>query len=82
MAEDTQALEEVVVVGYGVQRKRDVTGAITQVGGAEIASLASPSFESQLAGRAAGVQITTGNGVIGEAPRIRIRGIGSISSGT
>lgn len=82
LAEDTQALEEVVVVGYGVQRKRDVTGAITQVGGAEIASLASPSFESQLAGRAAGVQITTGNGVIGEAPRIRIRGIGSISSGT
>jgi len=75
-------VEEVVVVGYGVQKKREVTGAISQVKGDAIANLATPSFESQLAGRSAGVQITAANGVLGEAPRIRIRGIGSISMGT
>jgi TonB-dependent starch-binding outer membrane protein SusC len=79
---DVFAVDEVVVVGYGVQRKREVTGAISQVKGDDIANLATPSFESQLAGRAPGVQITSTNGVLGEAPRIRIRGIGSISSGT
>lgn len=76
------AVDEVVVVGYGVQKKREVTGAISQVKGDAIANLATPSFESQLAGRSAGVQITAANGVLGEAPRIRIRGIGSISQGT
>ncbi|MFY9150685.1 MAG: TonB-dependent receptor [Prolixibacteraceae bacterium] len=76
------SVDEVVVVGYGVQKKREVTGAISQVKGDEIANLATPSFESQLAGRSAGVQITASNGVLGEAPRIRIRGIGSISQGT
>jgi TonB-dependent starch-binding outer membrane protein SusC len=79
---DLFAVEELVVVGYGVQRKREVTGAISQVKGDDIAQLATPSFESQLAGRAAGVQITSQTGIIGDAPRIRIRGIGSISSGT
>ncbi len=76
------SVDEVVVVGYGVQKKREVTGAISQVKGDAIASLATPSFESQLAGRSAGVQITSATGVLGEAPRIRIRGIGSLSQGT
>lgn len=82
MEEDAQALEEVVVVGYGVQAKREVTGSISQVKGDEIANLVTPSFESQLAGRAAGVQVTTQSGIIGETPRFRIRGIASITSGT
>ncbi len=76
------ALDELVVVGYGVMRKREVTGSISQVRGDDIASLAAPSFDTQLAGRSAGVQVTTTSGVIGQAPRIRIRGIGSVSSGT
>ncbi len=76
------AVDEVVVVGYGVQKKREVTGAISQVKGDAVANLATPSFESQLAGRSAGVQITAATGVLGEAPRIRIRGIGSLSQGT
>jgi len=75
-------VDEVVVVGYGVQKKREVTGAISQVKGDAIANLATPSFESQLAGRSAGVQITSSTGVLGVAPRIRIRGIGSLSQGT
>ena len=76
------SVDEVVVVGYGVQKKREVTGSISQVKGDEMANLATPSFESQLAGRSAGVQITASSGVLGEAPRIRIRGVGSISQGT
>lgn len=76
------SVDEVVVVGYGVQKKREVTGAISQVKGDAISTLAAPSFESQLAGRSAGVQITSATGVLGEAPRIRIRGIGSLSQGT
>lgn len=76
------SVEEVVVVGYGVQKKREVTGAISQVKGEAMANLATPSFESQLAGRSAGVQVTSATGVLGEAPRIRIRGIGSLSQGT
>ena len=79
---DAAALEEVVVVGYGTQSKREVTGAISQVKGDEIANLVTPSFEGQLAGRAAGVQVTTQSGIIGETPRFRIRGIASITSGT
>lgn len=82
MEEDAQALEEVVVVGYGVQKRKEITGAIASVSGGDIQGLVTPSFESQLAGRAAGVQITTNTGIIGEAPRIRIRGLGSIGSGT
>jgi TonB-linked SusC/RagA family outer membrane protein len=82
METDVFSVDEVVVVGYGVQKKREVTGSIAQVKGDELKSLATPSFESQLAGRAAGVQVTSTNGVLGVAPRIRIRGIGSITSGT
>ena len=75
-------LEEIVVVGYGVQRKSDVTSSISKIQGQDIAGLVTPSFAGQLAGRAAGVQITTQNGILGEGPRIRIRGIASVNSGT
>jgi len=75
-------LDEVVVVGYGVQRKSEVTGSISQVKGDDIAALAAPSFESLLSGRAAGVQISSSSGIIGDVPKINIRGVGSISSGT
>jgi TonB-dependent starch-binding outer membrane protein SusC len=82
MVADISTLEEIVVVGYGVQRKREVTGSISSVSGGDLAQVAMPSFDTQLAGRAAGVQVRTTTGVLGEAPSIRIRGISSISSGT
>ena len=82
MEPDLQLMDEVIVVGYGTQKKSDVTGSITQVKGDEIAGLATPSFDAQLAGRSAGVQITTQNGILGATPRMRIRGISSISSDT
>src|SRR5450759_4659711 len=79
---DVFKVDEVVVVGYGVQKKREVTGAISSVKGDALANLATPSFDGQLAGRSAGVQVTTQSGVLGNVPRFRIRGVGSITSGT
>lgn len=82
MAPDLQLMDEIVVVGYGVQRKSDVTGAIASVKGDAIAGLATPSFDAQLAGRSAGVQVAATTGILGETPRMNIRGVSSISSGT
>jgi TonB-linked SusC/RagA family outer membrane protein len=74
-------LNEVVVVGYGTQRRRDVTGAISKVSSDKINSIPAPSFEAALQGRAAGVQVTQGSGLAGSASVVRVRGIGSISAG-
>jgi TonB-dependent starch-binding outer membrane protein SusC len=82
MSSDLTQLTEIVIVGYGEQDKRTLTSTISTVKGAEIANLNTPDFASQLGGRSPGLQVTTTNGIIGEAPRIRIRGSNSISSGT
>ncbi|MDR1258153.1 MAG: TonB-dependent receptor [Tannerellaceae bacterium] len=79
---DSQTIDEVVVVGYGTQKKKDVTSSIARVGGEDLSNLAAPSFESQLAGRAAGVQVTTESGMVGAAPKFQIRGFSTISSGS
>ena len=78
---DSKQLSEVVVIGYGTQQRQRVTSSISTVSGAAIANLATPSFDQQLGGRAAGVQVTVPSGVLGTPPRIRIRGTNSISSG-
>ena len=82
LGSDIVTISEVVVVGYGTQQKRDVTGSISQVKGENLANLATPAFDQQLAGRAAGVQVTPPSGILGSPPQIRIRGVNSISSGT
>ena len=79
---DTQNLDEVVVVGYGTQRKRDVTSSISQIKGDDISSKASPSFMQQMAGRATGVQVISPSGDVSQPPRVVIRGVGTISSST
>lgn len=79
---ETIGVDEVIVVGYGVQKKKDVTSSISQVKGADISEKATPSFVQQLAGRAAGVQITQSSGDLGTPPNIRIRGVNTISSGS
>lgn len=79
---EAQLMNEVVVVGYGVQKRKEVTGSISKISGSEISNLVTPSFEGVLAGRATGVQVVTNSGIVGVAPKIRIRGIASISSGT
>ncbi|HVI49515.1 MAG TPA: TonB-dependent receptor [Chitinophaga sp.] len=70
-------VEQVVVVGYGVQRKVDVTGAISQVKGDEISKQPAGNAVSSLQGKVAGVQIIN-NGKPGAAPQIKIRGTGTV----
>ncbi|WP_276497375.1 SusC/RagA family TonB-linked outer membrane protein [Pontibacter litorisediminis] len=74
---DAEALQEVVVVGYGVQEKRDITGSISSVEGEEIARQASQNPVSNIQGKVAGVQITN-SGQPGASPTVRIRGTGSV----
>ena len=80
MEVDSETLQEYVVVGYGVQRQREVTGAISKVDGKQITDIPAPSFEAALQGKAAGVQVTQGSGLAGSASVVRIRGIASISA--
>jgi TonB-dependent starch-binding outer membrane protein SusC len=72
-------LDEVVVVGYGIQKKREVTGSMSTVKGAAVANKPIQSFEQALAGRATGVQVTVPNGVLNTPPVFRIRGTSSLS---
>jgi len=76
---DDKSLAEVVVIGYGTQKKSDVTGSIVTVKGSAIADKPIQSFDAALAGRAAGVQITVPNGVLNNPPVFRIRGTNSLS---
>ena len=79
--QDEAMLDDLVVVGYGVQRKRDVTGSITSIEGKEITNVPVPSFEAALQGRGAGIQVSQGSGLAGSGSLVRIRGISSISAG-
>jgi TonB-linked SusC/RagA family outer membrane protein len=76
-----QELDELVIVGYGVQRKREVTGSISKIDGKELTKLPVPSFEAALQGQAAGVQVSQGSGMAGSSSILRVRGIASISAG-
>jgi TonB-dependent starch-binding outer membrane protein SusC len=78
MTSDIGSLEEVVVIGYGTQKKASLTGAVASVTSKELTALPVPSIESALQGRVSGVQVTN-NGSPGEAPIVRVRGIGSIN---
>ncbi len=80
MRPDVQALEEVVVVGYGTQIKRNVSSSIATVDVEKINSAAVNSFEGGLQGIAAGVQVTTSSAMGGSAIRIRVRGTSSASA--
>jgi len=77
---NNQSLDEVVVVGYGTKLKRDLTGNIARVKGAEIANTPVSNFNQALQGRAAGVFVEANNGKVGEGVKVRIRGAGSISA--
>ncbi len=79
LKEDTEVLEEVVVVGYGVQKKSDLTGSISQVSEKDLQKTPAPSLGSALEGRAAGLQVT-GVGAPGDNVRLTIRGVGSIEN--
>lgn len=74
------SLDEVVVMGYGTQSKREITGSITSLTGDEFTNTASSSLDRSLQGLAAGVQASTTSGILGQPAKIRIRGISSLTS--
>jgi TonB-linked SusC/RagA family outer membrane protein len=78
---DTQSLSEVVVVGYGSQKKSDLTGSISSVKGTDLVRLPSIRSDEALQGRAAGVVVTNNDGAPGGVATIRIRGGNSITGG-
>lgn len=80
LQEDSELIDEVVVVGYGVQRKRDVTGAMTSVDAAKIASVPVTSASEALQGRASGVLVSQDNWAPGTSPSVLIRGKRSINA--
>jgi len=76
-----QNLDEVVVVGYGTQRKSDLVSSIAKVNAEETKRIPEASFDAQMQGKAAGVQINTNTGVPGSDVFIRVRGATSINAG-
>ena len=78
--EDTETLEEVVVVGYGVQKKSVVTASIAKVSADDLENKAPVRMDNALKGLAAGVDVTSASGQPGASPRVRIRGIGTINN--
>jgi len=76
---DTQNLEQVVVVGYGTQKKKDLTGSITSVSGDEVARMPAVNPLASLQGKVAGLTVVNSGGA-GSQPVIRIRGISSTNS--
>lgn len=80
LKEDNKTLDEVIVVGYGVQKKSVVTASIAKVGSDELAQTAPTRVDNALKGLAAGVQVTTQNGQPGSSSVVRIRGVGTINN--
>ncbi len=80
LIEDSELLDELVVVGYGVQRKSVVTAAISQVTAEELNVTRPTRVEDALKGKVSGVQITQSSGQPGSDSKVRIRGIGTINN--
>ncbi len=82
LREGENELEQIVVVGYGVARKKDIAGSIENISAASLAKTNSSSFQKALQGKMAGVQITSSSGIPGSSFSINIRGRGSINADT
>ncbi|MBQ9410623.1 MAG: TonB-dependent receptor [Bacteroidales bacterium] len=80
LEEDAEFLDEVVVVGYSVQKRRDVLGAVSKVDGKDLRKVPVASVQESLQGRVAGVNVTSQTGAPGAGISVRVRGTGSISS--
>ena len=80
MQEDAILLDEAVVIGYGTQKKVNVTGAVAMVGREKLENRATQSLASMLQGSVDGLNITTSSGVPGSSPSINVRGTTSINS--
>ena len=80
LSENTESLDEVVVVGYGTQRKSDITGSVASLSKDQMAQTIVTNADQMLQGKVAGVQVTQNSGAPGGATSIRIRGASSLNS--
>lgn len=76
-----QAMNEVVVIGYGRQQRKDLTGSVSTISRTQIRDMPVSSVDQKLVGQVAGLQISTPSGAPGAGPEIKIRGSGSIGAG-
>lgn len=81
LKDDPKSLDEAIVVGYGTQKRREVTAAVAKINNKELNDLPVQSFEQAMQGKLAGVLVTQGSGMAGSPSIIRVRGISSISAG-
>ena len=79
LEEDTQSLDEVVIVGYGKKKKSHLTGAVAKIGGSDIAAIQATRVDDALQGKLAGVRIQSTDSQPGAAPKIQVRAGGSIT---
>lgn len=80
LSKSVSNLQEVVVIGYGTQRRQDVTASIGTMKGDALKNIAVPAIDKSFEGMVTGVQASTPSGILGQAARIRIRGTNSISN--
>jgi len=80
LLEAVREIDEVVVIGYGTQKKADLTGSVSVVEGSQLRKITSVGIDQALQGRAAGVAVSQNSGAPGDGVAIRIRGTGSIFS--
>ncbi len=81
LKEEAKLLDEVVIVGYGVQRKRELVGSVAKVDSKQLLDFVGSSFENSLQGKVTGVNLTQTSGMAGAGAHIRIRGVASLSAG-
>jgi TonB-linked SusC/RagA family outer membrane protein len=81
MKSTVASLDQVIVIGYGTQQKRDLTGAVGIITAAQTKDLPVPSIDQRMVGQVAGMQVSAATGIPGGGTSIRIRGAGSIGAG-
>lgn len=77
LIEDTKTLDEVVVIGYGTQKKSDVSGSVTSVSGDKLSKIPTANAEMALQGMAPGLSVNFGSGVAGSSATLQVRGVTS-----
>jgi TonB-linked SusC/RagA family outer membrane protein len=82
LEEENSVLDEIVVVGFGSQSKRRLTDNVAKINSDDIANVPNPSVINNIAGKAAGVQVSQGNGKVEAGLNVRVRGQASLSAGT
>lgn len=80
LLDDSSVLDDLVVIGYGVQKKKLLTGATSQIDGADIVKMNTNSPLQAMQGQLAGVNISSNSGQPGESMKVRIRGLGTIGN--